>query len=323
MITPALKIGGFIGGFVPADVAEADQSQSGKTYRQRLTCAVYAERPRVIARREGGVGSIDESFSQALVAGHPFIQFDNLRGKFDSQFVESFMTATAGFPARVPHRGEITVDPTRFFPMLTSNGVETTRDMANRSCVVRIRKRAGFTFQTFSEGDVLDHVVARQTYFLGCIFSVIRFWVECGKPRSSVTDHDFRGWAQTLDWIVQMIFGAAPLLDGHQRAQQRISDPALSFLRSVALEVRAAGKLEAHFTAGDIVDLAEEAGIEIPGLRSGHTGDARRRVGVLMSRAFGQVDTIVVEEFTVTRTPWQHPRPEGGSYSTKAYQFQL
>jgi len=42
-----------------------------------------------------------------------------------------------------------------------------------------------------------------------------------------------------------------------------------------------------------------------------------------MSRAFGQVDTIVVEEFTVTRTPWQHPRPEGGSYSTKAYQFQL
>jgi len=34
-ITPALKIGGLIQGKVPADVAEADQSQSGKTYRQK------------------------------------------------------------------------------------------------------------------------------------------------------------------------------------------------------------------------------------------------------------------------------------------------
>jgi len=35
LISPALVFGGLIGGRVPADVAAADQSQSGKTYRQK------------------------------------------------------------------------------------------------------------------------------------------------------------------------------------------------------------------------------------------------------------------------------------------------
>jgi len=91
LTTPALKLGGLIRGFVPADVAEADQSQSGKTFRQNLTGVVYNERSRVVARRVGGVGSVDESFSQALIAGRPFIQLDNFRGALDSQFIEAFI----------------------------------------------------------------------------------------------------------------------------------------------------------------------------------------------------------------------------------------
>jgi len=321
-ITPALKLGGFIKGFVPADVAEADQSQSGKTFRQRLICSIYAEQPRVIARREGGVGSVDESFSAALITGHPFIQFDNFRGKLDSQFIEAFMTATGGFSARVPYHGEIQVDPSRFFILLTSNGVESTRDMANRSCIVRIRKRAGFAFQVFAEGDISDHVKARQPYFLGCVFAVIREWVESGKQRTRVMDHDFREWAQTLDWIVQNIFRAAPLLEGHQQAQARISDPALNFLRAVALEVRNARQLENTLAANVIVDICDDAGIEIPGVKTGNAGEASRRVGVLMKRAFGQQDAVEVDDFTVTRTNHQQDRLDGGgTYWSRAYRF--
>lgn len=84
IITPALKAGDFLKGRVPADVAEADQSQSGKTYRQKIIAALYNERVSLVTSRQGGVGSIDESLNQALVAGRPFIQFDNFRGRFDS-----------------------------------------------------------------------------------------------------------------------------------------------------------------------------------------------------------------------------------------------
>ncbi len=321
LIAPGLKLGNFIKGFVPADVAEADQSQSGKTYRQRVGCAIYNETPSLIAARKGGVGSVDESFSEALIKGKPFIQLDNVRGKMDSQYIESFLTAVGSFGARVPHRGEVQVDPQRFLVLMTSNGVESTRDFANRSSIIRIRKRIGFSYQTYPAGDLLSHVKANQPYFLGCVFAVIREWIEFGKPRTSVSEHDFKEWAQTLDWIVQHIFHAAPLLEGHLCAQERVSNPALSFLRVVALEVCTAGRLNQALYAGDIVDLCVEGGIEIPGVKSGNSGDASRTVGVLMRRVFVQANVVAIDEFTVTREECVQARSDGGNYLTKVYRF--
>jgi len=43
------------------------------------------------------VGSDDETFDNALIAGRPFILFDNRRGKFDSSHLEGFITAEGPF----------------------------------------------------------------------------------------------------------------------------------------------------------------------------------------------------------------------------------
>jgi len=53
LITPALRLGGFLKRRVPADVDEADQSQVGKTYRQKITAAVYNERVSLVTSRQG------------------------------------------------------------------------------------------------------------------------------------------------------------------------------------------------------------------------------------------------------------------------------
>jgi hypothetical protein len=71
-------MGGLLGGYAPLDIAEATAPQSGKGYRQKLTHAVYGERAYTVARRQGGVGSIDESLGMALFSGKPFILIDNI-----------------------------------------------------------------------------------------------------------------------------------------------------------------------------------------------------------------------------------------------------
>ena len=257
-LTPALKLGGFIVGRVPADVAEADQSQSGKTYRQRINAAIYNERPSMVTNRQGGVGSVDESFAQQLIAGRPFIQFDNFRGRLDSQNLEAFLTAEGTFPCRIPHKGEILIQPENFFIFLTSNGVDTTRDFANRSSIIRIRKQpAGFKFRPYEEGDLLAHVRANQAQYLGSVFSVIRKWHELSKPKTEETRHDFREWVQILDWVVQNLFKLPPIMDGHEQAQQRVSNPDLVFLRAVALAVEKMGELGVPMTASDIRSICE------------------------------------------------------------------
>src|SRR3989442_5148211 len=61
-------------------------------------------------------------------------------------------------PVRVPYRGHVSVDPSTYILGLTSKGAELTRDLVNRSIVIRILKRARFSFRDFAEGDLLEHI---------------------------------------------------------------------------------------------------------------------------------------------------------------------
>lgn len=319
LVAPALALGGFLRGRVPMDVAEADQSQAGKGYRQKVNAALYNESPRVVAQRDGGVGSLDESFSQALIAACPFIQIDNLRGVFNSTFLEAFFTADS-IGARVPHRGEVPIDPRRFFIFASSNGIEATRDLANRSSFVRIRKREQHQFRTYPEGDLLEHVRAQQPYYLGCVFSVIAAWLAAGKQRTAETRHDFRDWAQTLDWIVQHLFKAAPLLDGHLAAQERVSNPALVLLRALCLAAERDNRLHEAFTASGLVELAEIHAVMIPGIQPDNEERAAKQVGIHLGRLFKEADTLEVDGFQVRRTERSENRPDGkGTYAIKTY----
>ncbi|MGZ4963570.1 MAG: hypothetical protein ACXWC8_13535, partial [Limisphaerales bacterium] len=324
MISPALKVGGFLKGRVPADVAEADQSQSGKTYRQKVMAALYNEKLSLVTNREGGVGSVDESLNQQLVDGRPFIQFDNFRGRFASAHLEAFMTAESSFPCRVPHRGEIMVPPENYFVCLTSNGVDTTRDFANRSNIIRNRKRTdGYQFRKFPEGDLLAHVRKSQGYYLGCLFAVIREWHRVGKPRTEETRHDFREWVQVVDWIAQNIFKTVPVMEGHQQAQERVSNPALVWLRNLVLAVVEANETNRELTATEIYGLCDGANIQIPGLRSGSDEDkGKKLIGTTMAKLFKERDTIEVDSYTVTREERYLQRDnssDGGSFKSKTY----
>jgi len=324
LFTPALRVGGFLKGRVPADVAEADQSQSGKTYRQKIIAAIYNEKVSLVTSRNGGVGSIDESLSQQLVAGRPFIQFDNFRGRFESEHLEAFLTAEGAFPCRLPHRGEVTVPPENYFIFLTSNGVDTTRDLANRSNIIRIRKRAaGFAFRKFDEGDLLDHVRARQSYYLGCIFAVIREWHRLGKERTAETRHDFREWVQVVDWIMQNLFGSLPVMDGHQQAQERVSNPASVWLRRLVLAIKDAGELNKSLIATDLHGICDGANIEIPGLASTAEEDKGKKViGSIMAKLFKDGDVLELDGFIITREEKPVARDDstkGGNFKSKTY----
>jgi hypothetical protein len=324
LTTPALRAGGFLKGRVPADVAEADQSQAGKTYRQKVIAALYNERLSLVTKREGGVGSTDESLNQALVAGRPFIQFDNFRGRFDSAHLEAFLTAEASFSCRVPHRGEVTVPPENYFLFLTSNGVDTTRDFANRSNIIRIKKKPpGFAFTKYPEGDLLDRVRKWQSYYLGCVFAVIGEWQARGMPRTDDTRHDFREWLQVVDWIAQFIFGTVPVMDGHQQAQERVSNPALVWLRNVVLAINETGELDRALTATDIFGLCESADIAVPGMKPGADEDKGKKViGTIMAKLFRDHNALEVDGFEVTREERYLAREsvsEGGNFKSKTY----
>ncbi len=322
-LTPCMKLNGHIES-APMDISEADCSQSGKTYRVKLTAAIYRETLSLATNRQsGGVGSLEESFNQALVRGRPFILLDNLRGKVASEFLEAFLTGGGtALGARVPYAPEIPVDSNRFHIFGTSNGFEATRDLANRSAIVRIRKQAeGYTFRQWPEGDLLEHVKANQPYFLGAVFAVVKEWIRQGKQRTDETRHDFRQWAQSLDWISQTLFCAGPLLDGHNEARLNASNATLSFLRLLAFAVARQGRLGEPLTASDIIELAGEEELEVPGApkHSNLETAALQNLGRKLGPVFRHSNAVTLEEFRIFRE-------ERGSYNSpkmiKTYTFE-
>lgn len=308
LVTPALVIGGFLDDPAAIDIAEADKSQAGKGYRQKIVRAIYAEHAYVIAQRNGGVGSVDESLSAALLSGRPFVSLDNVRGRLDSQFLEMAVTWHGIVNVRVPHRGEVPVDARGVLFQITSNGIETTPDLANRASIVRIRKRpANYEFHPWAEGEIIAHVTARQTFYLGCVHAVVRAWLAAGRPRIENSGHDLRAWAGTLDWIVQKLFSTSPLMQGHRAVQERVADRALIWLRAVALSAIQTGRAGQPQTASAIWELGDLEGIELPGAkRELDEVRGRQRVGQLLGRVFRETDSIDLDGVHVTRMEEQH-----------------
>jgi hypothetical protein len=208
------------------------------------------------------------------------------------------------------------VDPKHFILQMTSNGFYTTEDFANRAFICRIRKRPGFRYR-----DTLGEVAASQCWYLGCVFSVIKAWIKAGKPRTRETRHDLRESCQVLDWIVQNLLHCAPLMDGHQETQKRMANPALSWLREVALGLQQQGRLGESLTASEIVDLCQMAEIRIPDIDHYDEDKTRRHVGMLMSRVFRTGATIELDGFLITRSEQEYRKPSGDKDTKYCYTF--
>jgi hypothetical protein len=319
ILTPAIKMGGLITGPVPIDVAEATESQSGKTYRQKLICAVYNEIPALVPLKKGGCGSVDESLAERLINGRPFVQLDNYRGRLDSPMLEALITSTMEFPCRVPHCREILVDPGRFFLMISSNGADMTIDLANRSSIIRILKRRGVTFRPW-----LDTVKERQGFYLGAVFAVVREWYAQGKPKNAEDRHDFREWVQALDWILQHIFNCAPIMEGHLDLQTRVANPTLGFLRRICQAAEKDSRLGQALLTADILELAEGHDIEIPGCPPSAQGNhdrLRKLIGSKLSPLFRDSNRVLLDHYAVIRDEALIARTDGSgsTYLAKRY----
>lgn len=303
-ISPALKIGRWIDDDFPIDVAEADQSQAGKSYRHKLIAAVYGEIPYTITNATGGVGSFDERIGGALIAGRPLITLENIRGRIDSQTLESAIRGQARVTAR-SFRACVEVETAPFLWQLSTNGAELTRDLANRAVITRIRKQApGYQYRTWPEGEILHHIKAHQPRYLAAVHAVLNAWAEAGRPRTNETRHDFRGWVRALDWIVQNIMGLAPLMEDHQEQQLRTANPKLQWLRDVVRAMLNDGHDPmTAVTASDFAEASEENDLAIPGRRATSQEAAEVSVGRILGRIFkdAATDIVTVDGISITR----------------------
>lgn len=307
-LLPALKQAGLIQGRTPIAVIEANQAGTGKGYFDALRAACYGYRIKEVGNQKGGVGSHDEAFSDKLKSGCPFVQLDNLRGSYDSVLLEQFATGSGLFGIRLVGIGYKDVDREKFFISITSNGFETTPDLASRCLFIRLRHRGATRFTTFPEGDLLEHVLENQPRFLGAIFAVIREWHECGCNRTcdNRIRNGFHDGIQAADWIVQSLFNLPPVLDGHEEIQRRIASKNLGWLRRLCNTVSEKNQLGVELRAGGLGAIAMNARMDVPGVPASAMDNEDRiakAIGTIMKEVFqtSAGDSVDIEGYTITR----------------------
>ena len=328
LISPALRMGGILSNG-PMDCFEATESTSGKGYAVRLRAALYADHPKTVVQKSGGVGSFDESIGAALVAGHTFISLDNVRGHIGSQFFESALTENT-IAVRLPYREEILVTASRFMISFTSNSAEFTPDLANRSNLIRIRKQQpGYQFHQFKDGDIIDHVTANQSSYLGCIVSIVQEWLRQGKQTAPTNwNGHFRHWWQVMDWILPNLFQLPPPSEGQIQSAQQTADPAAVFVRGVAAEIFRRGEPDSDgYSASQLAEFAEEANPQVSffGMDIDRCPQDRRarKVGIQLKRILPEDKSTAVDDFVVTRFRTMiQSQGESGPTAQVRYRFQ-
>lgn len=294
----AMRMGALLPGNAPLLLVEANEPQAGKGYLTELQAAVVGETRRLVPMRDArGVGSLDESIAQASAMGLPIVTLDNFAGPVVSRTLEALMTAgSSTVSLRLPHVGAVEADVSRISYQMTSNGVQLTVDQARRSLVTRIQKQPdGFAWRKYGRGGIREQIIARQPYYYGCVFAVLRRWWDADRPCNPVA-HDFHEYVGALDWIAQEVFGLPPLLDGHSGTLERLSNPALVEFRRIALEVERAGKLRQWMHAITLGRIASEDDLE-----DGAAMEEAQRIGRLAGKCFAKGDTVEFGHLRIKR----------------------
>ena len=110
-------------------------------------------------------------------------------------------------------------------------------------------------------------------------------------------------------------------MDGHAIAQKRVSNPALSFVRNIALAAEVDGKLNRKLAAQDFFELAVEHGIEVPGHRNNGEDAGYKIIGLQLARVFKEAKTeeVEIEGYIIKRSKQLERRPDGNGFFQKKF----
>ncbi|NBV86817.1 MAG: hypothetical protein EBS01_11305 [Verrucomicrobia bacterium] len=242
---------------------QADDSQTGKGYLVDTIAAIYGETVEKVTQGDGrGVGGFEEKVHTALAKGKPLVSFDNLRGKIESTFLESFVTAGGPVTLRIVGRTAETDSRAHIF-YLTDNGITMTTDLMNRVLSVSLKKQtAGYQWHKWADGgpsgDLQAHIAKRRPYYLGAVYAVLRAWITAGMPTAD-TRHHQRHVVGALNWMIKEVFHWPDVMDGHEAMRERQTSPVLAFLVEVAKSAGAG-----DYSATELLEAATEHDVQLP-----------------------------------------------------------
>lgn len=315
--------------FRPLSYIDADSEGAGKgTMIYFLTCP-YVDSYGLVTQDDASIGSIDEKIASCIKDGNNHVVLDNLKPtrkmkELSSSFIEAMMTADKiSFRCAGERMSELDLRWANLY--VTTNGMKLSRDTADRSLYISIRKQdPGYKYRQYENG-LKNWLIERRPEIMSAIFTILKEYVEHGKPLAKVKEkHRFLYSVPAVNYIVTEIFGLPDVTSGIGIRNSQKSSKGIEVIRNICFCVDKDGLLGAKLThldmfeilakhsKDDILDLGYNT--EIYTDESGEiiTSDAKRKIGTKLGILFSnplllgkqsktETKECYIEEFTIKR----------------------
>jgi len=302
IMTIAMVEMGFLEGILrPMVMVMANFSQSGKSLLIHIACLLNEVMPLLLTKKgKGGVGSLDESIGHGFAAGG-VLALDNMRGGFDSELLESAITARSNLMVRLPYQGNVPVKLDEVTVTGTSNGVQLTPDQLNRILFIHLKKDEERPEGSETEVELISRIKNQLPILRASIASLIANWWEAGRPSIHAPSCYRVEWSGFMNWIVQTQFGLPPLMDNHGQIENFLRSADREQIRNICIYIDVARQTGKELRAKEIIailhDFVEE---DADLLHIDH-----KKFGLLMRSLLRGASTLELDGWRITRTTKQ------------------
>jgi len=332
LIMPALCHAGMLNDDSrPIVYVDADSQGAGKGTVIKFLVFPYTEKSPFVTQDDSSIGSIDEKIGCTIMDGHNHVILDNLKPtrkmkEFSSPFVEGMLT-TNNMQFRSAGMQRTTLDVSKAVLYVTTNGMPLSRDLAERSLYVSIRKQPSDYKHKFYEGGLEKYLIENRPEIMSAIYTILKEYVDRGSPtKKPLEGHRFLYSIPILNYIMTEIMGMEDITVGLNQKNSQKSDTAVDVARAICFAVEQSSMLGTPVNNLDIFEVLDQnSATEVLDLDFNLevwadeactviTADAKRAIGMKISRVMSRpsllgksdkkrtVTSCQVEEFTLTRT---------------------
>ena len=329
LLMPAMCHAGLLrGDFRPLAYIDADCQGAGKgTMVDFLTCP-YVDSYALVTQDDASIGSIDEKIASSIKEGKNHIVIDNLKPtrkmkELSSSFIEAMMTANS-ISFRCAGERMTELDLRWAMMYVTTNGMPLSKDTAERSLYISLRKQDNdYTYKQYEKG-LKNYLIGKRPEIMSAIFTILKEYVEQGKPmRKPEEKHRFLYSVPAVNYIITDIFDMPDITTGIRLRNEQKSGQGVDVVRAVCFLADKEGLLGQELTHLDMYELLsqnhQDSLLGLPydeDIYSDEAGEnirieAKKKIGTKFGTIFSKPNlfgrknsgrnTCKVEEFRLTR----------------------
>ena len=172
----------------PAYNITASTPGSGKSYLARTIIPFATPADALMIGYPPTAEEASKAMLAALLQGPPVIAFDDMQTDWKPYAVMNRALTAESITERVLGVGRSATVSTRTLILGTGNNVSPVADMSRRVVTIRLDARIENPAMRSFNGRPVDELKANRGRFVSHVLTIIRAWIEAGKPKADVPD---------------------------------------------------------------------------------------------------------------------------------------